>query len=174
MEEVNSLQKFIDEHHRFSSFISSLDANQFTQIRNGKWSPAQQLNHINLCLTPIAKAMNAKAYLLGKFGTLNRPQMDEETVISTYKAALSNGGKAPDQFVPQAVVATSMNELVAELETLLTSIRESGIHFSETEFNTIVMPHPLLGNLSINEMLWLMTYHAEHHLLQTQQNLVAF
>jgi hypothetical protein len=34
-----------------------------------------------------------------------------------------------------------------------------------------VLPHPLLGKLTIREMLYFTVYHGEHHRLHTEQNL---
>ena len=171
MESVLLFRNFCNEHLHFVKYIASLDHVQFSESRNGKWSPAQQLMHLNLCLTPIAKALGAKTFLLQKFGVLQRAPFSYDEVIRKYESALENGGKAPEQFVPATDITFSREELMREMEMILSSIEVAGKGFTDSELNTIVMPHPLLGSLSVAEMLFLMTFHAKHHLSQTIRNL---
>jgi hypothetical protein len=171
MTKLELLRNFTEDHIKFSTFISSLPDEKFVLSNHGKWSPGQQLSHVNLCLKPIVKALFAKGYLLQKFGKLNRAVLDYDTVIKNYTTALNNGGKAPDQFVPEEVVLADRKELVAEMQVLLKSISECTEHYTDEELSSIIMPHPLLGNLSIAEMFYLMSYHASHHLDQTRMNL---
>ncbi|MBK7388901.1 MAG: DinB family protein [Bacteroidetes bacterium] len=171
MTKLELLKNFTEKHVKLTEFISSLPDIQFAISRHGKWSPGQQLSHVNLCLKPILKALIAKGYLLQKFGKLTRATFDYDTVISKYTAALNNGGKAPDQFVPEEVTVSDKKELIAEMEMLLKSINDSTGHYTDEELDAMIMPHPLLGQLSISEMFHLMTYHAEHHLNQTVLNL---
>ena len=44
--------------------------------------------------------------------------------------------------------------------------------FSEDEIDTYILPHPLLGKLTIREMIYFTIYHVEHHQNNTKQNLV--
>ena len=43
--------------------------------------------------------------------------------------------------------------------------------FSEKQLDTFILPHPLLGKLTLREMLYFTIYHAEHHKKQTLKNL---
>ncbi|MDN3710388.1 hypothetical protein QW060_26570 [Myroides ceti] len=51
------------------------------------------------------KALVSKDFLREKFGTLNRPLMDEAHVITRYKEALANGGKARNVLYPERLIA---------------------------------------------------------------------
>jgi hypothetical protein len=43
--------------------------------------------------------------------------------------------------------------------------------FSEAQLDEYVLPHPILGKLTIREMLYFTIYHATHHHLATLKNL---
>lgn len=171
MSRQSILIPFTESHMQFTAEIAGLPTDVFVASKNGKWSPGQQLYHVILCLRPIVKALNAKGYLMQKFGNLKRVSNDFNTVVELYKSALNSGGKAPDQYVPDEVLLSERTQYLQEMQVLLSAISESLNSYTDEELDTIIMPHPLLGNLAISEMFYLMTYHASHHLEQTKQNL---
>jgi len=55
------------------------------------------------------------------------------------------------------------------MKRVLLVIGELLEQFTEEELDTLSLPHPLLGILSIREMFYLISYHPSHHLAQTKQ-----
>jgi hypothetical protein len=92
-------------------------------------------------------------------------------VTSNYKNALEKGGKAPLRFVPEKIDVSKRSKLVGDLVEILNTICQNLDTYTESELDVLVLPHPLLWNLTIREMFYLMTYHATHHLNQTKLNL---
>jgi fumarate reductase subunit D len=43
--------------------------------------------------------------------------------------------------------------------------------FSEQQLDLHRLPHPLLGKISIREMMYFTMYHAEHHMEKAKENL---
>ena len=43
--------------------------------------------------------------------------------------------------------------------------------FSEKDLDNYILPHPLLGKLTIREMLFFTIYHVQHHEVLTLKNL---
>ncbi|WP_447636225.1 DinB family protein [Flavobacterium microcysteis] len=162
---------FRNNHLELADYVNALPEDQFLHSKNGKWTAGQQLSHVYLCLLPISKALPSKEFLIQKFGKIERPLWDYDTVLANYKEALAKGGKAPEKFLPEAVQPEAKAELTAELRQILDSIQQQLADYTEEELDTIVMPHPLLGIMTVREMFFLMAYHAIHHLRQTEQNL---
>lgn len=165
------INEFYHNHKELSDFIGALDDEKFLYSVNGKWSAGQQLEHVLLCLMPISQALNSKDFIREKFGTINRPVLSYSQVISNYKTGLEQGGKAPERFLPQPVTLNDRSALTTKMLAILDTITQYLEHYSESELDTFVLPHPFLGKLSIRELLFLMTYHATHHLKQTEDNL---
>ncbi len=166
------IERFFNNHKELVDYINSLSDDQFI-YSNGKWTAGQQLSHINLCLQPISQALASKEYIIQKFGEIDRDAMDYDQVIINYKSALEKGGKAPDRFVPEMVSVIDRNKLTTELTALLLKIKTQLSDYTDQELNTLILPHPLLGNMTIRELIYLMTHHATHHLRQTEHNLEA-
>lgn len=166
------VEKFDDHHQRLIDYIRTLTDEEFMYSREDKWTPGQQLQHVLLCVRPLAQALGNKSFVAAKFGTMERPGLSYDDVIQWYQKALQEGGKAPSMYVPEAVDLSRKDEIGTELAGEVQALRQNLEDYSEQELDNLVLPHPLLGKLSIREMLYLMTYHATHHQEKTRENLV--
>jgi hypothetical protein len=173
VDKTSLIQNFANNHQEAIDYFNSLLPAEFLHRRQGKWTAGQQLSHLYLCLVPLDKVLSSKDFIREKFGTLKHAGRTYDKVIADYKNALLLGGKAPDRFVPAEVTAADKDKLLDELRKIVESIANKLLHFSDEEFDNLVLPHPLLGSMSIWEMFCLMTYHVTHHLDQTKNNLLA-
>lgn len=171
MNKEELILSFQQNHVEFLSFIEHLDLNDFETSVLDKWTPGQQLEHIYLCLNPIDQSLRAKEFIEQKFGTINRECLSYDETITNYLKALANGGKAPEQFVPSLIPYKEKETKIDAISNQLLSIKKSFGNYSEEEFETLSLPHPLLGKMSLKELFYLMSYHATHHLVQTKKNI---
>jgi hypothetical protein len=162
------IKSFTGNYNDVIAYMHSLTDGQFLFSHNEKWTAGQQLSHIYLTLTPFSKVLLSKEFILEKFGKINRPTWNYETVVEKY---LTTTLKAPEQYLPEEVIAEQKEIIYNDLQNVLKNISEILNKYSDEELDTLVLPHPLLGNLTIREMFYFMTYHATHHLKQTKLNL---
>jgi hypothetical protein len=87
---------------------------------------------------------------------------------------LNHGGKAPDRFVPEKFDLLNKPLLTNKLYDLLLRIGQHFENYTEEELDSLVLPHPLLGRLTIRELFYVMTDHAVHHHKQVIRNLEEF
>jgi hypothetical protein len=165
-------EKFTESHRLFAEYIQSLSNDEFLYSQDGKWTPGQQLDHVVKCLAPLGQILGTKPIIELKFGSINRPSLSYENIIKNYQIALDNGGEAPHKFLPDKVGLNDKQKLMSEVITNAKIALYHLNNYSDTELEVLALPHPLLGKLSIKEMLYLMTYHVEHHHMRTKQNLV--
>lgn len=168
MSKETLIAKFLNNHFELSNYVDSLNEIEFLLSANEKWNAGQQVKHVILCLIPIDQALFSKEYIEKKFGKADRASLDYDSIINNYKSALSNGGKAPERYLPAPVLFEDKQALNTEFKNLLISIENKLGNYSETELDTLVLPHPLMGMMTIRELLFLMTYHATHHLEQVK------
>jgi hypothetical protein len=162
------LKKFSDNHQALIDYVNALPDEQFTYSYNGKWTAGQQLSHVQLTLLPFPKVLPAKEFMLQKFGKINRPTWSYDTVLENYaKTSL----QAPQQFLPEPVSPDQKSTITTDIRQVIRTIQQLLEQYTDEELDTLVLPHPLLGNLTIREMFYLMTYHPTHHLQQTINNL---
>ncbi len=166
-------QMLVTNYHRFAEYIQSLSDEQFLLERNGKWTPAQQLNHIVRSVQPVNLAFGLPAFLLrGLFGKANRASRTYPELIAKYHAKLAAGGGASGRFVPPATTLQQREKLLAELEKQVSQLTRKVAHCPESKLDALLLPHPLLGKLTLREMLYFTAYHAEHHEQAIIQNLL--
>lgn len=162
------IETFFKNHQELVAYINGLTDEQFEASYNGKWTPGQHLSHVYLTLMPFPRVLSSKDFIIEKFGMINRSTWDFDTVIENY---LKTSLKAPQQFLPEPVTPVQKSIISADIEKAVQTIQQLLGTYSEEELDTLVLPHPLLGNLTIREMFYLMAYHPTHHLKQAERNL---
>ncbi len=160
------------KHSEIADLISSLNDTDFCYSSDSKWTAGQQLDHIILSVSPLAKALLLPRFILKRlFGKANRPSKDYDSLVKKYVSKLDAGGKAPTPFIPKTVESNQKKKLKSKSLKLVTKLCKQVDGFSEQQLDEYILPHPLLGKVTIREMLYFTIYHAEHHQKITLRNL---
>ncbi|MEL6719552.1 MAG: DinB family protein [Bacteroidota bacterium] len=135
----------------------------FTPSTN-RWIAGQHLQHLILSTKPINKLLRfPKTVLEEKFGLNNRAERSYEATVEKYRAKLQEGGRATDNFIPETLDFAHKDRISAELKRELEQLLALLEEWSEEDLSKYVLPHPLLGLLSIRELFGFTTYHTQHH-----------
>ena len=160
------------KHKNFADLVSSLNDVDFVFSADSKWSVGQQLDHIILSVTPLVKALWAPRFVLTVlFGKANRPSRNYDSLVQKYLSKLDAGGKAPKPFIPPPVEASQKKKLQEKILRLVTTLCKRVDGFSDQQLDEYILPHPLLGKVTIREMLYFTIYHVEHHQKMVLKNL---
>ena len=149
----------------FNQFILSLNKEQFENTKDGKWSAAQNLDHLILAIKPLQPAFSLPGIILkALFGKANRPSRSYEALVEKYRSKLSSGGRASGRFIPKTILFNEKDILIKKYnrqkDKLIKKIKKQ----SELKLDKYILPHPLLGKITLREMLIFTIYHTEHHL----------
>jgi len=168
--EITSL--LTEKHQRFVREFESLNEHQFCSSANDKWSASQQLDHIIRAVQPVVLAFTLPPFVLKIFfGSANRSSKTYDALVEKYKSKLAAGGKASGRFVPGKLTYAQKNSSIKKVIDLVSSLNQKVERKTEAELDQLILPHPLLGKLTLREMLYFTAYHAEHHALSTVKNL---
>ena len=149
----------------FNNFISLLNREQFENSPEGKWSAGQNLDHLIRSIKPLQLAYNLPKFILKmKFGKSNRPSKTYDQLVEKYKTKLAAGGKAVGPFVPAPVTFEKKDLLLKIYEKQKINFIQKIRRQNEVDLDRYILPHPLLGKLTLREMLFFTIYHNEHHL----------
>jgi hypothetical protein len=146
------IEQFTKNHQKFKEYVLDLSDEKLMFSPSEKWNAGQQLNHIYLCLIPIEQALASKEYILNKFGLSDHSSQPYQEIVKQYMHALNHGGKAPDRFVPEKFDLLNKPLLTNKLNDLLIRIGQQLEMYTEKELDSMVLPHPLLGRLTIREL----------------------
>ena len=83
-QEIND--KLKQAHRAFTLFIDSLTDEEFLVSYGGKWTPAQQLDHIYISVKPLTRALFLPDFVLRLlFGKANKSSRTYEELVEKYK-----------------------------------------------------------------------------------------
>lgn len=144
-------------------FISELSEDELNRANPEKWSSIKHLDHLLRSVQPLNKAL--KIPLPGLrilFGQPNRESRSYDALVAKYHLRLSEGAKASGRYIPSsrqesAKIASQFKE---QNKLLCKTISK----WKEEDLDRFLLPHPLLGKLTIREMIYFTIYHMEHHL----------
>lgn len=149
----------------FTQFISGLGKEDFEVMPGGKWSAGQNLEHLIRSIKPLQTAYSLPKFMLALlFGKSNRPSKTYDALVEKYKARLAAGGRARGPFIPPVVLFDKKDLLIKEYERHKTKLIKKIEKHSEEELDKYILPHPLLGKLTLREMLFFTVHHNQHHL----------
>lgn len=173
MEQSNIHQLLTTNHAAFLRTIRSLSDADYMLAKNGKWTAGQQLDHIRRSVQPVALAFGLPAWVLSLFfGKANRVSRSYDALVEKYQQKLAAGYGASGRFVPPPTIGlTDREKLAAELERQVRLLNRRWKKYSDNQLDTLILPHPLLGKLTLREMLYFTAYHVEHHRKAVESNL---
>ena len=170
MEKQEIITRLKENHQVFVDYILALPNDKFLQHENGKWSAGQQLDHIFRSVKPVTMAFGLPGFLLRLlFGKSNRTGRSYDELVVKYHAKLAAGGKASGRFIPKPVNISDRLELAKALILKVGKLSYILENYTEQELDTMILPHPLLGKLTLREMLFFTCFHVEHHLQTTKR-----
>ncbi|MBK6390181.1 MAG: DinB family protein [Saprospiraceae bacterium] len=169
MDKQKIVELILASHDSLLQSVKNLTEEQCVFSMPGKWSALQHLKHIELSNTPLANIFSDKdRFLSKKFGEAINGSRSYEKITSIYKSALAPGVRAPQTFVPEPISYNERYGLFDEFNARLKQLISSMELFSEAEIDRYLIPHPLVGKITMREMFYFTVFHAGHH----QNNLI--
>lgn len=139
-------------------------------IRRGEaWSASDNVDHLIRAHTPVARALKLPKFLLrALFGRPAKTSMSYEALCQLYREAIARGAQASEPYLPQQDDPATYGEgkkkqlldQFAKASAALVSVAEL---WNEKELDEYLLPHPILGKLTIREMLFFTIYHNLRH-----------
>jgi len=161
-------------------FEAQPEANFNKELMEGKWTMAGHLYHLIKSTKAVSKGLlMPKLALRISFGKCNRTERSFEEQHQKYLKALDEFTKVsgspaipPSKFVPP-------EGRVFEKEALLNRFKLGGYDYcqalakwNEKKLSVYVLPHPIMGKLTVREFTYFTIFHTKHHLDILQGNYV--
>jgi hypothetical protein len=132
------------------------------QQKDNKWSALQNVQHLILSVKPLNLAFTLPNFALLFFGKLNRDPRSYEEMVDKYHQKLVEGGVSTEQFTPKKELSNKA-DLIEQFKTVNDIFLKKINDFTEEDLDKYLLPHPLLGKLTLREMLYFTIYHTLHH-----------
>lgn len=140
--------------------FAGLDDRTFWTGTAEQWGAAHHLDHLIRSNRPVAGGLGAARDRLQPLPPEHRYRSSAE-IEAEYRAALSSGARAFGRWLPQP--EGTQTELVERYRASLTGVSDALTGWTDAELDAWAMPHPVLGVLSVREMLLFTLLHNRHH-----------
>lgn len=171
MQYLNKEQIIIATEKKFDAFTQtckSIDENIFFTVPEGKWSVAENIEHLTVSTNTSTLAYKLPAFIVRLVsGKPNRPSRSYEQLVEKYKTKLAQGGRATGRFVPKKTNTRIGKELfISRWEKAAVKFIQAlkSKRTTEIKLDDYLAPHPLLGKITLRELCYFTIYHTEHHL----------
>lgn len=152
-----------------TTYLEALEPDELLAPQGEAWSPERHLRHLTKSVGAVAAGMRAPKILLRlKFGRPRKPSRSFGEVVDLYRAALSAGAEATGRYVPsdrpEEVSAKEWRDGVFSRWRRASGALSGAVErWSETALDRHQAPHPLLGVMTVREILFFTLYHNAHH-----------
>jgi hypothetical protein len=155
-------------HERSTVFWEAFSTAEFLAPIGEAWSPADNVRHLIKSIRPLAGGLRVPRLLvLLRFGPALRGSRGYAEIREVYHGALAKGADAgrfaPSPEGPPADPEAWRGEVMRRWREGADSLDEAIALWSEGSLDRCRMPHPLLGKLTVREMLLFTLYHNLHH-----------
>ena len=153
-------------HDTLATELGALTPADFFRPQGEFWSPAQHLDHLVRSVKPLIKALGLPRFVLGTMFGKAASSRETGEVVAGYLEKLAGGAGAGGRYLP----AAAEHETRAAQEALIELWRKKGSElgralegWKDADLDRYQLPHPLIGNLTVREMVAWSLYHGEHH-----------
>ncbi len=156
------------------SSLAPMSDTAFFAPQGSSWSPAEHVRHLRKSSAPLVTALKLPQLVLRlRFGGRSGPSRSFREVRELYLARLAGGAGAGD-FAPKPEPAPAnppdrRREIINAWTGVTVELVNAMNHWSESALDRHQLPHPLLGPLSVREMLGFTVYHTAHHLRRIEE-----
>ena len=163
-------------HERAVDYWSEYSTAEFFTRMGVHWSASEHVRHLTRAMTPLLPALRLpRVALRMAFGAAAGPSRTIGELQALYGEALRTGGTAgrytpsPDRNAGDMVRRNRIMDTHSETLRGLTQAME---RWSEEQLDEHRLPHPLLGRLTVREMMFFTLLHNQHHVTVAERRRV--
>jgi hypothetical protein len=164
MNKTEILKKLSEGFSLVEDTIRNTQNEAFFLRKDNKWSAAENAKHLILSVNPLNMAFSLPNFALLFFGKLNRPVRSYDEIVEKYHQKLAEGAVATPKFIPEGIsINSNQADLIEEFNEVNDKFLQKVDSFEEEDLDKYLIPHPVLGKLTIREMLYFTICHTLHH-----------
>jgi hypothetical protein len=163
------IARALEQLHRDSvGFYATLSTPVFVAPQAAAWSPADHVRHLTKSMRALNRGLRLPPIILRlRFGRAKHASRGYNNVVAAYRKRLETFDGRNNPFAPTASAGSDSEAFREEVmqfhEIAVKDLVRHTLRYSEAALDRQQAPHPLLGNLTLREMLFFMLYHNLHH-----------
>lgn len=151
----------------FTGFCYTINIQSFFRQPSDKWSVAQNVKHLITATRNTGFAFSLPKLIVRLYGGKpNRSSRSFDELLAKYKLKLAQGGRASGRFIPKIISENEGQEKM--LQAFSKAIHHVSINiqkkWTDPQLDLYIVPHPLLGKITLRELGYFTIFHTRHHL----------
>jgi len=164
MDKVNISKLLNETHVEFIVYINSLTEEEYLHAPKDKWDSSQHTDHILKSINMLNKALKVPKWILKqKFGHANRVSKSYDALVAKYIEKLKTAKATPARFQPEKIAFGNKNKMLSRIEKTIDALLKKIKKLSEEDLDYYILPHPLLGKLTLREQFCFSIHHVKQH-----------
>ena len=169
------LKAFEDTHLGITTYFGSLTTEEFFWKIPDKWRAADNLIHLIKSVKAVSAGMRLPKMIIGlKFGKSERnsriyPQIREIYLNKLAEGDITLSKFRPDDHDEKADPSTLKEQILRKWDAVCVQLVGRLNRWKEKDLDVYILPHPIMGNLTVREMVIFTIYHNIHHLTNVQK-----
>ena len=161
-----------ESNQRVAAWFKAISAIHFFTRQGEVWSASDNLDHLIKAHKPIVMALKLpKITLRAMFGKPDKASISYEELCQKYRDEIVKGAQAsgrylPSQQTPASDAEAKKQDLLNQFSKTSKELASTAKKWDEKELDEYWLPHPILGKLTIREMLFFTIYHNLRHASQ--------
>lgn len=165
--EKSEIIKLLEKNHQeLFEWLGDSPDEKWEKGPKGKWSTGQHIQHLVNSLLLLNKALSYPKFILKyKFGVCNRPLRNYKTVVNKYIEKLEKNQDRAKVFNEKLHKPSikQRDSLLTQFQIQQKKLQYKTKKISDKKLDTLVIPHPLMGKMTLREIIMWTAYHTEHH-----------
>ena len=157
-----------ESHDHMKGWFSSIPTSTYFTRQGEVWSAFDNVDHVIKALKPIVQALKLPRLVLHTmFGKPQHVSRSYDEICKIYSDELAKGAKASGRFLPgeapvedkESAKLGQLKKVSSVVEDLLSALEK----WDEDALDQSQLPHPIIGNLTMREMLFFTFHHNLRH-----------
>ena len=166
MDKIDIVDLLEKKHKELFDWLENQPLENWEKGPKNKWTTSQHILHLVNSLQLLNNALSYPKFILKyKFGVCNRASRDYKAVAKNYDEKLEKNQDRARNFNKDLKKPT-----LKERESLLTKfqIQQKKLQYktkkiSDKNLDKLIIPHPLMGKMTLREIIMWTAHHTEHH-----------
>jgi hypothetical protein len=161
-----------DSDQRAQAWFSAIPTQEYFTRQGEVWSAGDNVDHMIKAIKPLVKALKLpRITLQAMFGKSDGVSRTYDEVCNIYRDELAKGAKASGRYLPSDQIPEENQEetkqgQLAQLSEVIKKLVSACETWDESALDQYRLPHPIIGKLTVREMLFFTIYHNLRHASQ--------
>lgn len=172
MDKVDIADLLERKHIELFAWLEKQPIDNWEKGPESKWTTGQHILHLVNSLQLLNNALSYPRFFLKyKFGVCNREPRNYDAVAKKYQQKLIENEERARVFNQKLKTPTlkERDRLLTRFQIQQKKLQYKTKKISDRNLDTLIIPHPLMGKMTVREIIMWTAHHTEHHLETLQK-----